>query len=84
MMNTIDILFNKIRTNQPMNNAELLMLIEYIFTAPFISEAIKDSLYLDINRLSSKYTEIDEKGGKENGWFKTYLTKVRWPKVWHK
>ncbi len=43
------------------------MLINYIFTAPFINEAIKDSLYLDFNRLSSKYTYTDEKGGKENG-----------------
>ncbi len=63
-MQTINILLNKIRTNQPMDNAELLILIDYIFTDQSISKAIKDSLYLDINRLSSKYTKIDEKGVK--------------------
>ncbi len=66
-MQTINILLNKIKTNQPMNNTELLMFIDYIFTAPFINEAIKDSLYLDFNRLAAKYTYTDEKGGKENG-----------------
>lgn len=67
MMHTIDILLNKIRTNQPMDNTELLILIDYIFTAPFINEAIKDNLYLDFNKLASKYTHTNEKGGKENG-----------------
>ena len=66
-MQTINILLNKIKTNQPMNNTELLMFIDYIFTAPFINEAIKDNLYLDFNKLASKYTHTAKKGGKENG-----------------